>query len=512
MRVGGHHSAGAGAVARHARRRLPRRGSGSHPARVALRGDDGVRGAPTLALLRLRRCHGPVRRVARRVRAVDRRSRLVHARAGDPGRAELDRRVRRSDGQRLRLVPAPCAKTGLENQCWKDSWDSISYRDGRLPGFPRATCELQGYAYDAKVRGARLAREVWRIRRSPKRSSRAADLKRRFNDLLGRIRSVLRARAGCGRQPGRRAELEQRPPPLERHRRDVEGEGGRAPPDGTTTVHRLGHPHAGRGRRALQSGRLPRRHDLAVRQLVHRLGAATLRLQAGGGADRRWHPQRRRLLRRSSAEAFGATSGRRQPIRGVSNRWPPGLVDERPLLLLRTMLGLEPLGDHLIVDPALPSGIGVLALLEIPGRWGRVDAFARGDRPHKEVGSATAARAAQGGPAPGANASQGSFRSTRGADIARGRSLWARKDAATLGIDGPRFGVARVQSGPRPIAPRPADLARRRGGRPLPRMAGPAGTVGPGPFCRRSRSDGSSGWSCSRPAASLASGSYSRSP
>ena len=28
-------------------------------------------------------------------------------------------------------------QTGLENQCWKDSWDSISYRDGRLPGFPR---------------------------------------------------------------------------------------------------------------------------------------------------------------------------------------------------------------------------------------------------------------------------------------------------------------------------------------------------------------------------------------
>ena len=25
-------------------------------------------------------------------------------------------------------------ETGLENQCWKDSWDSISYRDGRLPG------------------------------------------------------------------------------------------------------------------------------------------------------------------------------------------------------------------------------------------------------------------------------------------------------------------------------------------------------------------------------------------
>ena len=73
-------------------------------------------------------------------------------------------------------------KTGLENQCWKDSWDSISYRDGRLAGFPRATCELQGYAYDAKMRAARLAREVWK---DPEFASRlekqAADLKRRFN-------------------------------------------------------------------------------------------------------------------------------------------------------------------------------------------------------------------------------------------------------------------------------------------------------------------------------------------
>ena len=73
-------------------------------------------------------------------------------------------------------------KTGLENQCWKDSWDSISYSDGRLPGFPRATCELQGYAYDAKVRGARLARLVWKDPAfADKLEQEAADLKRRFN-------------------------------------------------------------------------------------------------------------------------------------------------------------------------------------------------------------------------------------------------------------------------------------------------------------------------------------------
>jgi hypothetical protein len=42
------------------------------------------------------------------------------------------------------------------------------------------------------------------------------------------------------------------------------------------------------------------------------------------------------------------------------------------------MLGLEPVEDLLVVDPALPIGIGNVALLDIPGRWGRVDAFGRG--------------------------------------------------------------------------------------------------------------------------------------
>ncbi len=42
------------------------------------------------------------------------------------------------------------------------------------------------------------------------------------------------------------------------------------------------------------------------------------------------------------------------------------------------MLGLEPVGDYLGVDPALPTSIGHLELLDVPGRWGRVDAFGRG--------------------------------------------------------------------------------------------------------------------------------------
>jgi glycogen debranching enzyme len=51
--------------------------------------------------------------------------------------------------------------TGLVNQCWKDSWNSIQFADGRLARGPIATCEIQGYVYDAQRRSARLAREVW---------------------------------------------------------------------------------------------------------------------------------------------------------------------------------------------------------------------------------------------------------------------------------------------------------------------------------------------------------------
>ena len=50
---------------------------------------------------------------------------------------------------------------GLVNQCWKDSGESIQFADGTLARGPIATCEIQGYVFDARRRGARLAREVW---------------------------------------------------------------------------------------------------------------------------------------------------------------------------------------------------------------------------------------------------------------------------------------------------------------------------------------------------------------
>ncbi len=45
---------------------------------------------------------------------------------------------------------------GLGNQCWRDSPDGVCFADGRIPVLPLATCDLQGYTYDAKLRMAEL--------------------------------------------------------------------------------------------------------------------------------------------------------------------------------------------------------------------------------------------------------------------------------------------------------------------------------------------------------------------
>lgn len=45
---------------------------------------------------------------------------------------------------------------GLANQGWKDSHDSIQWRDGTLATGPIALCEVQGYAHEAALAGAAL--------------------------------------------------------------------------------------------------------------------------------------------------------------------------------------------------------------------------------------------------------------------------------------------------------------------------------------------------------------------
>jgi glycogen debranching enzyme len=74
---------------------------------------------------------------------------------------------------------------GLENQSWKDSGDSQRFHDGSLAEPPIAPAEVQGYVYDAKLRLAELAREVWRDRGLAERLERdAAELRRRFDEAF----------------------------------------------------------------------------------------------------------------------------------------------------------------------------------------------------------------------------------------------------------------------------------------------------------------------------------------
>jgi glycogen debranching enzyme len=71
---------------------------------------------------------------------------------------------------------------GLVNQGWKDSWDGITRADGTLPPAPLALVEVQGYVYAALRGGAALA-EVVDIGHSAADLVRRADAhKDRFNE------------------------------------------------------------------------------------------------------------------------------------------------------------------------------------------------------------------------------------------------------------------------------------------------------------------------------------------
>jgi glycogen debranching enzyme len=71
---------------------------------------------------------------------------------------------------------------GLQNQGWKDSWDGITFADGRPAEAPIALCEVQGYAYDAFRARAELASWLDDDAGARRWSERASALKTAFNE------------------------------------------------------------------------------------------------------------------------------------------------------------------------------------------------------------------------------------------------------------------------------------------------------------------------------------------
>ncbi|MFC6022449.1 glycogen debranching N-terminal domain-containing protein [Plantactinospora solaniradicis] len=278
---------------------------------------------------------------------------------------------------------------GLDNQGWKDSSDAISYADGRLPGNPRATCELQGYAYDARMRGARLARTFWN---DPVYADRlqqeAADLRVRFNRDFWIDDGEFYALA-------------------------LDAEGGQV----DALASNMGH--------LLWSGIVDESH--AERVAEHLLGD---RLFSGWGVrtlsrdHARYNPigyhtgaiwpfdnsiialglrrygfeEHAARLATRMIEASGYFGGRlpeafagydrartRYPVQYPRACSPYCSSAGTPLVLLRSLLGLRPHQEHLTIDPAIPEELGRIELIDIPGRWGRTDAFGRG-RDHLRPG------------------------------------------------------------------------------------------------------------------------------
>jgi len=253
------------------------------------------------------------------------------------------------------------AESGLENQCWKDSHNSILFADGSNSSLPRATCEIQGYVYDAKVRTARLAREVWGDPALADRLEReAAELKRNFNRdfwlddreyfalaLDGEKRRVDSLTSNIGHLLWSGVVDDDKAPAVARHlmsdrlfsgwgvRTMAVGDGGYNPigyHNGTVWPHDNSLIAAGLAR-------------YGYREEASRI--AYVMLEAA------------EFFRHRLPEVFAGYPREDTffPVEYPTACSPQAWASGAPLLFLTTMLGLEPNGDGLSTKKHLPSGI-----------------------------------------------------------------------------------------------------------------------------------------------------------
>jgi glycogen debranching enzyme len=274
---------------------------------------------------------------------------------------------------------------GLDNQCWKDSWNSILFHDGSLAPTPRATCEIQGYAYDAKVRCARLAREIWKDEAlASQLETQASELKRRFNKdywvsdrqffalaLDGHKRQVDSLCSNIGHLLWSGIVDEDKAQAIRDHlvspqmfsgwgiRTMAQGEAGFNPIEyhnGTVWPHDSSIVAAGLARYGF-------RKDAAA--IIAGIFEASVMFQF-------------RL-----PETFAGYTREQShfPVQYPTACLPQAWAAAAPMLAIRTLLGLEPKGEVLTsaADPVLPSWMGILTLENIPGRWGRAMVTAKGD-------------------------------------------------------------------------------------------------------------------------------------
>lgn len=74
--------------------------------------------------------------------------------------------------------------SGLVNQGWKDSLDSVFHADGRLAGGAIALCEVQGYVWAARTLAAAMARALGLAPRAEALEKQAEGLRRNFENVF----------------------------------------------------------------------------------------------------------------------------------------------------------------------------------------------------------------------------------------------------------------------------------------------------------------------------------------
>ncbi|GHJ12799.1 MULTISPECIES: amylo-alpha-1,6-glucosidase [unclassified Micromonospora] len=270
---------------------------------------------------------------------------------------------------------------GLANQTWRNSPEAIVDRHGVEPPFPRATAELQGYAYDARIRGARLAREFWDDPEYAERlEADAARLRERFNrdfwlpqrgyyalaltpdgEPVDALTSALGHLLWSGIvEPGRADSLAAHlcGPDL------FSGWGVRTYAEGQRPYNPVG-AHLGAvwpSDNALVAAGLRRYgYDAEAAQIA--AGVLGVAETLGGSVPEVIAGYPRRVTKYPV----------QLPAAGRPQSWASGGL----LMLVAVMLGLRPCGDNLLVDPAIPAGYGRIELLDVPGRWGRTDSYGR---------------------------------------------------------------------------------------------------------------------------------------
>ncbi|MEH0982391.1 amylo-alpha-1,6-glucosidase [Micromonospora sp. CPCC 205556] len=266
---------------------------------------------------------------------------------------------------------------GLGNQCWRDSPDGVQFADSTIPVLPIATCETQGYTYDAKLRLAELADGPWRDPDMAQRlRGEAARLREQFNQdywmperggyyavgLDGDKRPIDSMTSNMGHLLWSGIVPDDRAAHVARHLMSDEmfsGWGVRTLSTADVGYNPIGYhvgtvwPHDN----SIIAAGLAR---YGYREEANRIAMAMLEAS--------------RHSRHRLPEAFSGydRSFGREPVPYPTACNPQAWASGAPLLLLRTMLGLEPREGRLVADAHVPDVLGRIRLHNVAAlgrRW-----------------------------------------------------------------------------------------------------------------------------------------------